>query len=82
MKKAGKSDIRTTPRKQTDVAPAGIAFKRPFKPRPGLFYAMLGLLGIWVGILLTLYFVTVYPNRHRHTEPQDAAPAEAVPRQS
>jgi hypothetical protein len=49
--------------------PAGPAFKPPLRPRPGLFYATLGMLGVWVGVLLTLYFVTVYPNRHHHVEP-------------
>ena len=67
MKKAARD---SSPNEKTQSAPTPrVAFKPPLKPRPGLFYAMLGLFGVWVGILLTLYFVTVYPNRHHRVEP-------------
>lgn len=50
-------------------------FKPPFRRRAGLFYAVLALLAVWVAVLLTLYFVTVFPNRHlpRETELPDHA---------
>ena len=87
MKKAVASDPRAkrkpdpaTPERAPDrPAPA---FKAPFKPRPRLFYVMLGLVGIWIGLLLTLYFITVFPHRgegppHRRVEPNSGA---TVPR--
>ena len=70
MKKAGR-DSRTNQNKSEDAAPPRVQFKPPLKPRPGLFYGLLGLLGVWVGVLLTLYFVTVFPNRHQHVEPSN-----------
>jgi hypothetical protein len=36
----------------------------PLKRRPGLFAAMLIGFLAWVGVLLALYFNTVYPMRH------------------
>ena len=35
-------------------------FLPPLKPRPRLFYALLAGVGVWVAILLTLYFTTVH----------------------
>lgn len=52
-------------------------FRAPFAPRPGLFYALLGLLGIWVAVLLTMYFTTVHAQRDAHVVP--AEPAETLP---
>jgi hypothetical protein len=75
MKKSAKSPAPAAP--QPPTAPV---FKPPLKPRPGLFYALLGLVGVWVGVLLTLYFVTVYPARHRHVEPDPASVAPTVAR--
>ena len=87
MKKAVLSDPRS--KRKPDQAPAAQpadrpapSFKPPLKPRPKLFYGMLGLVGLWVGLLLTLYFVTVFPHRneappHRTVEPNSGA---SVPR--
>jgi hypothetical protein len=36
----------------------------PLKPRPKLFWALMLVFAIWLGALLTLYFKTVYPDRH------------------
>ena len=69
MKKAAGDSRQTQKKPPQTAAPVGPTFKPPLKPRPGLFYAMLGLIGVWVGVLLTLYFVTVYPNRHHQVEP-------------
>lgn len=46
---------------------------RPFKPRPKLFAFLLIAFAIWLGILLTLYFKTVYPMRY----PASAPPASS-----
>ena len=56
-------------------------FPPPLKPRPRLFYGLLALLAVWVGILLVLYFTTVYPNRRPQPQAGDApaAPRETVP---
>jgi len=77
--KAGRLDSRTPEKKPTSVAPPGVTFKPPLKPRRGLFYALLGLLGVWVGVLLSLYFLTVYPNRHQHVEPSNAVQTPPSP---
>ena len=46
------------------TAPAGEPFPPPLKPRRALFvWLILGFL-IWVGVLVALYFKTVYPARH------------------
>ena len=87
MKKAVPSDPRA--KRKPDYAAAeraperpAPAFKPPLKPRPRLFYVMMGLVGIWIGLLLTLYFVTVFPHRgesppHGRVEPNSSA---GVPR--
>ena len=43
----------------------------PLKPFPTLFKVLLVGFAIWLGVLLTLYFKTVYPLRH--TPSTDAA---------
>jgi hypothetical protein len=87
MKKAAPSDPRSKRKADhaaTERAPDRPAplFKPPLRPRPRLFYTMLGLVGVWVALLLTLYFVTVFPHRgesppHRTVEPNSGA---GVPR--
>jgi hypothetical protein len=47
---------------ETEAPPA-----TPLAPRPRLFIALLVLFAIWLGILLTLYFKTVYPLRYPST---------------
>ncbi len=37
----------------------------PLKQRPKLFVLLFVIFALWLGALLTLYFVTVYPSRHR-----------------
>lgn len=39
----------------------------PLSPRPRLFVAMMLGFVVWVGVLLGLYFKTVYPMRHAET---------------
>jgi hypothetical protein len=54
-------------------------FRPPLRPRPGLFYGLLGLLGIWIAILLTLYFVTVRPYRAKYAAPvQEGTPPDGT----
>jgi hypothetical protein len=36
----------------------------PLKPRRGLFIGLALGFAVWLGVLLTLYFTTVYPLRH------------------
>jgi hypothetical protein len=65
MSKAAKSVARKEPARGAghDSARPEPVFKAPFKPRRKLFYAMLGVLGVWVALLLVLYFTTVFPHR-------------------
>jgi len=46
----------------------------PLKPQRKLFAGLLVVFAAWVGILLTLYFTTIYP---RHL-PGDIRPPEAT----
>lgn len=39
------------------------------KPRPKLLVALLVFFFIWIGLLLWMYFATVYPLRHPHLAP-------------
>jgi hypothetical protein len=87
MKKAAPSDPRS--HRKPDPAQARSAptshtptFKPPLKPRPRVFYVMLGLFGVWVALLLALYFTTILPHRgesppHQTVEPNSGA---GVPR--
>ena len=64
------SKRKTPPAREaaSETADAPI-FRPPLKPQPKLFVALLGVLGAWVGVLLTIYFVTVFPTRDRHLVP-------------
>lgn len=42
---------------------------KPFTPRRGLFVLSLCVFAAWVGVLLWVYFTTVYPSRHTPTQP-------------
>jgi hypothetical protein len=48
--------------------------KPPLKPHPKLFIFLCILFGIWVCVLLTLFFATVYPFRHSLTTTAPALP--------
>ena len=45
-------------------APAEVEFRPPMQPHKGLFIALCLVLAAWVGVLLWMYFKTVYPLRH------------------
>ena len=65
--KQGKSELVNKPVKD---APGPPDIKcQPLKRRPKLFAALMIGFAIWLGVLLTLYFKTVYPLRY----PSDAA---------
>jgi hypothetical protein len=76
MSKAAKSVTRREPVREAADEPARPApvFKAPLKPRPKLFYALLGVLGVWVALLLVLYFTTVFPHRDEHAPHQRVEP--------
>ena len=38
----------------------------PLRPHRKLFFALLLVFLVWVGVLLAMYFKTVYPQRHGH----------------
>jgi len=48
---------------------AGEPFPPPLKPRRTMFFLLLLAFLAWVGLLLGLYFKTVYPMRHPKSEP-------------
>ena len=60
--KPGKSAAANNPAKQAP-RPPDVACQ-PLKPRPKLFAALMIGFAIWLGVLLTLYFKTVYPIRY------------------
>ena len=47
-----------------DKAPA-LPPARPLKPRPKLFVGLCIAFALWIALLITLYFTTVYPHRGR-----------------
>ena len=51
------------------AGPAGAPFPPPLKPRRKMFILLLLAFLAWVGLLLGLYFKTVYPMRHPKGEP-------------
>ncbi len=57
-------DYRSPSTRDAANPPAEIEFKPPLKPHPKLFLALLILFTLWIGVLLFLYFKTVYPSRH------------------
>jgi hypothetical protein len=48
--------------------------KPPLKPRRGLFLGLLVVFAIWVGVLLYLFFTTVWPLRHSISATHPALP--------
>ena len=58
------------------AAPAAIAteFKPPLKPHRGLFIGLLLIFAVWVGVLLYLFFATVWPLRHSISATRTALP--------
>ena len=57
-------------------------FKPPFRPRRGLFYALLGVLALWIVALVILYVKTVYPVHKQQAAPvkEPSAVEKTVPR--
>lgn len=54
---------------KTAAGAAGQRFPPPLKPRRKLFVLLLLAFFAWVGLLVALYFKTVYPLRHPVGEP-------------
>ena len=50
-----------------EAAPEGVVFKPPMKPHRRVFILLCVILAVWVGVLLVMYFKTVYPQRHGGT---------------
>jgi len=51
----------------------------PLKPHPRLFAALTIAFVVWLGVLFTLYFKTVYPLRHSTTDATTRPGASALP---
>jgi hypothetical protein len=51
----------------------------PLKPHPRLFAALTIAFVLWLGVLFTLYFKTVYPLRHSTTDATTRPGASALP---
>jgi hypothetical protein len=60
------SPAKTEPKRDAEIT--GEATCQPIKPRPRLFAVLLITFVIWLGVLLTLYFKTVYPMRYPSTD--------------
>jgi hypothetical protein len=54
------SQAKSSTTKSATVQPT----PRPLKPRLSLFFVLFALFLGWVGLLLAMYFKTVYPARH------------------
>ena len=50
----------------------------PLKPRRALFVFLSVLFGVWLIVLLTLYFATVYPQRHHAPSGAGARPTDSI----
>ena len=61
MSKQQKGKSRPEP---APAPPAAAQCAPLLKPHPRLFAAIMVTFAIWLGVLLTLYFKTVYPERH------------------
>jgi hypothetical protein len=65
MKRAGGQSGQKTPAKEAlKKSEAEVVAATPLKRRPRLFVVLVIAFLIWLGVLLTLYFRTVYPIRH------------------
>jgi len=60
-------DRRNTPPPAPPAGPVG--YSTDLKPRPRLLLVLSILFALWVALLLTMYFTTVYPIRHQRTLP-------------
>lgn len=70
------SDARRVPADPpADDAAAVVAFLPPLKPSRRMFLVGTGLVVVWLGTLLTLYFTTVFPHR---AAGRDGRPAPAA----
>jgi len=49
--------------------PVPISYTTTLKPRPKLLLILSIVLALWVALLITMYFTTVYPTRHNRTLP-------------
>lgn len=56
-------------------ADAASSHRRGLKPQRKLFIALLALFGVWIALLVWMYFDTVYPVRHG----RDGAVSPAAP---
>jgi hypothetical protein len=55
---------KSTARPPTTAAEQAFVRKPPLKPQRGLFLGLLVVFAIWVGLLLYMFFTTVWPLRH------------------
>ena len=58
---ADRPKSKSKPQPQTPPA----APVEPLKPQRKLFIGLLMVLAIWIGVLLALFFLTIYPQTHR-----------------
>ena len=82
MSKRGKPDPRVSrdPKGSATATTDPETTCQPLKPRPKLFAVLLISFLIWLGVLLTLYFRTVYPMRYPSTDATATRPgASALP---
>ncbi len=61
--------------KAADPGIRGSTYDIAMKPQRRLLIVLGGLLAVWVGWLLLLYFTTVYPQRHGGAHPTPPADA-------
>jgi hypothetical protein len=57
----------------TNSKKKAVEYLPPLNPRRRLFYVLAGAFVLWVIVLLTLYFTTVYPMRHPREQGSQSA---------
>jgi hypothetical protein len=71
MKSANKSKSE----KHSAAAPQTPILPPPMRPRWKLFWILAGVLVIWIGLLIAMYFTTVRPREERIPTPESSASA-------
>ena len=81
MSKRGKPNKSSSrdPKETAPPATQGEPTCAPLKPHPRLFAALTVAFVVWLGVLFTLYFKTVYPLRHSTTDATTRPGASALP---
>lgn len=68
-----KSPNKSKPEKHSVPSPEAPILPPPMRPRRTLFWILAGVLAIWIGLLIAMYFATVRPREERIPTPESKA---------